>query len=742
MSTAFFEWQIAEERKGVLDTVLHVPSTTSEGEKLYQQVISWWNNCGVSYDPLYEDENYDRKESKRKVNRILVPWQYYPDACSALLQAPEQYKKLRKVRVLPRSMYETILEKQDGGYEIDEKTWPQECKTRWSHIPETVCTKLYPFQRETIELAWKRRGRMLIAHDMGLGKTLQAICVATGYRDEWPLLVVCLGSLKGTWKDAWMEWMQQESVIFKDSKDVPVQLKKNKSVYIISFDLLKRPDVTTAIADHKFKCVIIDEIHLLQSRDSQRTKACKKLFQKKCKRVIALSGTPAERPADLYPLLNIIIPELFPRWWAPLPRGIKTWDQARAFVPSEQYQTFALRYCDPQPEVYRDNVRYNHKGSNRLRELSDILRHFFYSRKTKSECATDLPPKIRKKVMLQVQDPLKQSFLEEEMDKLKKLQQEKKEALEAMSKKNEKKQSLVGATAADTKFIEIQGNKKKSIVENKEKERRFQLMHIWRSVLQQVKLPITLDYLRERFGPESGFRFSAKKIIIFAYHEENLTPICNLLENELKYQYIRIDGKVPAAQRHNLCGKYCQDPNVRFAVLSVLAAGTGLNLQVTDEVIFAELYWTAKHSMQAEDRAHRIGGTKNVLINYLILDKSVEPSIWKGVNAKQTVQNIMFDTRSLTDRQNNVPSKFLPTFAAKTVQYTPAATSSSSSSCSSSSSSPDGKDLELLKPLEQFMLMKAESETTTEKQDTEQNQFDDLIESIMNEEQMDIMMKI
>jgi len=739
MASSFFEWQIAEERKGVLDTVLHVPCTTAEEEKIYRQVISLWNNCGVSYEPLlYDEEQLDEKAPKRKFNRILVPWQYYPDACSALLQAPDSCKRLRKVRVLPRSMYENILDKQDGGYEVDAKMWPRECATRWSRIPENVKTKLYAFQRETIELAWKRRGRMLIAHDMGLGKTLQAICVATGYQEEWPLLVVCLGSLKGTWKDAWMEWMQQDSVIFKDSKDVPVQLKKNKSIYIISFDLLKRPDVTAAITDHKFQCVIIDEIHLLQSKDSQRTKACKKLFQKKTKRVIALSGTPAERPADLYPLLNIIMPELFPRWWAPLPRGIKTWDQARAFVPSEQYQTFAFRYCDPQPEVFRDNVRYNHKGSSRLRELSDILRHFFYSRKTKAECATDLPPKIRKKVMLQVQDPIKQSFLEEEMEKLKKLQQEKKEAMEAFAKKHDKKQSVL----TDTKVIEIPGSKKKSAVESKENERRFQLMHIWRSVLQQVKLPITLDYLRERFGKESGFRDNGKKIIIFAYHADNLKPICNMLENELNYQYIRIDGKVPHAQRHALCEKYCHDTNVRFAVLSVLAAGTGLNLQVTDEVIFAELYWTAKHSMQAEDRAHRIGGKKDVLINYLILEKSVEPSIWKGINAKQMVQNTLFDTRSLTDRQNNVPSKTLPTFAAKTVQYAPAPAPAASSSSSSSSSSSTGvADLALLKPLEQFMLMKEES--SEQETSTEQNPFDDLIESMMADgDDMDMMMKI
>jgi SNF2 family DNA or RNA helicase len=648
-----FEWQIRQETEGVLDTVLYVPKSI---ENIYQQVISCWNNNAVVYTPLYDEDDgtndsvvdeKGRMSKKNTVHRLLVPWQYYPEACRVLLQAPDKFKKLKKVRVLPRDMYMNILDKQDGGYEVSEAEWKEEKEKRWAFIPAAVKTKLYTFQKDTIELTWKRLGRMLIAHDMGLGKTLQAICVATGYRDEWPVLVICLASLNGTWKDAWKDWMNEDAVTFANGKDVPVQLKKRKNVYIISFDLLKRPEVSSVIAEHKFQCVIIDEIHLLQSKDSQRTKACKKLFQKKCKRVIALSGTPAERPSDLWPLLNIIRPELFPKWWTPLPRYIKTWDQARAFVPSEQYQTYALRYCDPQPEVFRDQVRWNLKGKSRLQEQADILRFFFYSRKTKAECAKDLPAKIRKKVMLQVKNAHHEEFLEEEMNKLIKLQQEKKEALLEKNKQNKKAS------------------------ENKESQRRMQLMHIWRSVLQQVKLPITLEYCREMFGENTGFRDSGEKIIIFAYHKDALTPICNLLKDDLKYEYIRIDGSVSHPKRHAECERFCKNPNVRFAVLSILAAGTGLNLQVASQVIFAELYWTAKHNMQAEDRAHRIGCKSDVLIKYLILEKSIETSIWKSINAKQTVQNTLFDTRSLVDRQNNIQSAFLPTFSAKPVHFVP-----------------------------------------------------------------------
>lgn len=35
---------------------------------------------------------------------------------------------------------------------------------------------------------------------MGLGKTIQAICIAAFYRKEWPLLVVVPSSVRFTWE--------------------------------------------------------------------------------------------------------------------------------------------------------------------------------------------------------------------------------------------------------------------------------------------------------------------------------------------------------------------------------------------------------------------------------------------------------------------------------------------------------------------------------------------------------------
>ena len=75
--------------------------------------------------------------------------------------------------------------------------------------------KLAPFQREGVKFVLNKGGRALIADEMGLGyilcvvldeilslwdqtlgKTRTAIASATGYRDEWPVLVVCPSSAR------------------------------------------------------------------------------------------------------------------------------------------------------------------------------------------------------------------------------------------------------------------------------------------------------------------------------------------------------------------------------------------------------------------------------------------------------------------------------------------------------------------------------------------------------------------
>jgi SNF2 family DNA or RNA helicase len=64
-----------------------------------------------------------------------------------------------------------------------------------AYLDAPIRQTLYPFQREGIQMALGRGGRIILADDMGLGKSIQAISIALYYRIEWPLLVVTPASM-------------------------------------------------------------------------------------------------------------------------------------------------------------------------------------------------------------------------------------------------------------------------------------------------------------------------------------------------------------------------------------------------------------------------------------------------------------------------------------------------------------------------------------------------------------------
>ena len=63
-------------------------------------------------------------------------------------------------------------------------------------LPDKFLSYLYDFQKDGIKFGLERKGRILLADEMGVGKTVQAIGIALLYKEEWPVLIICPSSLK------------------------------------------------------------------------------------------------------------------------------------------------------------------------------------------------------------------------------------------------------------------------------------------------------------------------------------------------------------------------------------------------------------------------------------------------------------------------------------------------------------------------------------------------------------------
>lgn len=173
----------------------------------------------------------------------------------------------------------------------------------------------------------------LLADDMGLGKSLQAITVAAGdVIRGWAekIIIVCPITLKGNWSDEFDKFTGMPHMILGQSIDPknPERLKAltpaKRAIQLDEFASMRGPRALIVnyeqIAKHitdlnriGFNIAVFDEAHYLKNPQAQRTKACHKL---RADRFFMLTGTPMlNQVHELWGLLHLIDPIGYPKFW-------------------------------------------------------------------------------------------------------------------------------------------------------------------------------------------------------------------------------------------------------------------------------------------------------------------------------------------------------------------------------------------------------------------------------------------
>ena len=475
-------------------------------------------------------------------------------------------------------------------------------------LPKTLLKNLYRFQKQGIIFGIKKFSRLLIADEMGVGKTVQAIGLSCLYQKDWPVLVICPSSLKFAWRDEINLWLSD--ILEKDDVQV-IRHSKNgfkldKKYYIISYDLSVR--MIDKIIKKKFNYIIADEAHYLKSKSAKRTMCLTPILQRS-KRVVLLTGTPIlAKPMEIYPLLHILRPDKF--------KGFKE---------------FGTRYCDPKMLPYG---LIDWSGSSNSRELNSILNRLMI-RRLKKDVLSQLPPKKRQKIEIATDSKV-----------IKKL----KIFMEKSSKKFEEllgTQIELDKLGIDLNELNPDKEKEKNTEKNKEnkdisEEKEDTILNKFNkaySMTGEAKLPGIKDYVNYLVD-------NSCKFLIFAHH----TEVLDAIEDEIiqdKIGYIRIDGKVQIEKRQELVNKFQTDEECLVAILSITACATGLTLTKASTVVFAELHFTPSIMIQAEDRAHRIGQDAGcVNIHYLVGEDTLDVLLFRKLNEKQNIVSTTLDNKS------------------------------------------------------------------------------------------------
>ena len=489
----------------------------------------------------------------------LIPYANYQALYTELFQIESLRNKLHKVGsiaqeyYLNKSLEKLIIRRKKEDEILDYTTDTRERNP--NELPEKIKKSLYNFQLEGIKFGINHHCRFLLADEMGVGKTLQAISLSYIYRDSWPVLVVCPGSMKYNWKgeiQTWLGLKDYRICILNSSKQ---KISQEAYFYIISYDLMR--NVIKKMRQISFQFVILDEAHSIKNKDSLRAKNILPIAVR-AKRLIIMTGTPLlAKPYEGYPLLYALRPDIFC-----------------------YFKKFAYRYCDPQPTP----MGINWSGTSNTKELHWILSCLMV-RRLKRDVLSQLPPKRRQKIWIRT----------------------------------------------DEKTIEEIKKTRKNVLGRKGTLECY-------SLTSRAKINGVKEYISDIIDAK-------EKFIVFAYHYEMLNSLEELCKNK-KIDYMRIDGNTKQETRYQYVNYFQHNVNCQVAILSIIAASTGITLTATHMVIFAELTWTPSIMIQAEDRVHRIGQKSEFVdIKYLYGPETLDDFILDKLQKKLTIVSTTLDDK-------------------------------------------------------------------------------------------------
>ncbi|WKV74605.1 DEAD/DEAH box helicase [Streptomyces sp. PCS3-D2] len=435
-----------------------------------------------------------------------------------------------------------------------------------------------------------------LADDMGLGKTVTLIALHLHRDRREPTLVVCPASLLGNW--------QRE--IGKFAPGTPVRrfhgggrstddLTSCEGGFVLTTYGTMRASAAQ-LAGQRWGMVVADEAQHVKNPHSATAKALRTI---PAPARVALTGTPVENNlSELWALLD---------WTTPGLLGPLTAFRARHARPVEHQQA--------------------EDGGNEaaVARLSALVRPFLLRRrKSDPGIAPELPPKT------ETDHPV--SLTREQVSLYRAAVDEAMAVIE--SSEGIERRGMIMKLLASLKQI---CNHPAQYL----KEERPRLPH------RSGKLAL-LDELLDTIVAEGG------SVLVFTQY----VTMARLIERHLSARGIAsqlLHGGTPVARREELVDRF-QAGEVPVFLLSLKAAGTGLNLTRAGHVVHFDRWWNPAVEEQATDRAYRIGQTRPVQVHRIIAEGTVEDRIAEMLEAKRALADAVLGSgeaalTELTDRE-------------------------------------------------------------------------------------------
>ena len=131
------------------------------------------------------------------------------------------------------------------------------------------------------------------------------------------------------------------------------------------------------------------------------------------------------------------------------------------------------------------------------------------------------------------------------------------------------------------------------------------------------------------------------KILLFSQFQNQLDLLEDWATILHDWAICRIDGSVKASDRSDAIATFNSDPEVKICLLTTRAGGQGINLAAADTVILFDSDWNPQQDLQAQDRAHRIGQTRPVIIYRLATKGTIEQTLLEKADGKRRLEKLV-----------------------------------------------------------------------------------------------------
>ncbi|MFF3204610.1 DEAD/DEAH box helicase [Streptomyces sp. NPDC002962] len=577
------------------------PGSATDGTGFFEseELLQFRWQLALGGDPLSEAEMDTLAEAHRPVVRLRDQW---------VLVDPALVRKARKRELGLLDPVDALSVALSGTAEVDGESVEAVPVGALAALRDRLTTGVHPADppaglHATLRdyqlrgLAWLDLMTSLglggcLADDMGLGKTITVIALHLKRARTEPTLVVCPASLLGNW--------QRE--INRFAPGVPVRrfhgpdrsLADLGGGFVLTTYGTMR-SAATALAGQPWGMVVADEAQHVKNPYSATAKALRTI---PTSARVALTGTPVENNlSELWALLD--------------------WTTPGLLGPLKSFRARHARAVE------------NGEDDQAVESLARLVRPFLLRRKKSDPgIVPELPPKT-------------------ETDHPVPLTREQAALYEAVVR-----ESLLAIETADGiarrgLVLKLLGALKQ-ICDHPALYLKEETASVGDALAARSGKLALLDELLDTLLAEDG------SAIVFTQY----VGMARLITAHLTARAVPVEllhGGTPVPERERMVDRF-QDGATPVLVLSLKAAGTGLNLTRAGHVVHFDRWWNPAVEEQATDRAYRIGQTQPVQVHRLITEGTVEDRIAEMLQAKRALADAILGSgesalTELTDRE-------------------------------------------------------------------------------------------